>query len=93
MSLQWVILGLQTYTWQADASLSSSAITRSSDLTIRDTTLSIFNCCCWITTSETAWFPVSGASAAAAFLMSLIVAEILTSFFCYKVAVWLSFDY
>ena len=51
--------------WLADASPPSSAITRSSLLTIRANSLSIATCCCWIITSEAAWFLLSGASAAA----------------------------
>ena len=83
-------------TWLADASPPSSAMTHSSNLTIRASSSSIVTCYWRITTSEAAWFTLSGASAAAsaAFPASLIVPETLfASFFCYKVVVWLTCDF
>ena len=65
--------------WLADASPPSSAITRSSNLTVRANSLSTIICCCWITTFEAG---VSATSPA-----NLVVAEALESVLCCKVAV------
>ena len=70
-------------TWLADASLSSSAITHSSNLTTFANSSAIVIYYYWITTSDAAWFPLSCVSAA--FPIGLVV--ILVSFFCYQVVV------